>query len=205
MQGPAAKRLNSSGTGSNTRGIDVSRVLEFEDDSTNGGTNTGIGSGGQQYSDFLPIHVVFRWTLPKTSTDMVTVVMVLPQGVSDGMFEVEVVQSGMALELRVEWPTAISIHEELHTKWFTATNESMEHVDIRGNAFENALKQKRSNAHQKLFSRACFPLPFTVRSEIFDQHNMVIPPRSTAIIYVDLISAKSDYGVTKSSNVLEVL
>ena len=47
MQGSAAKRLNSSGTGSNTRGIDVSRVLEFEDDSTNGGTNIGIGSGGQ--------------------------------------------------------------------------------------------------------------------------------------------------------------
>ena len=205
----SSKKLKDVSNGSTSCGIEVDRILEFDDDSTvdgtiAGGTPTIVGKCRNQFSDFLPLHVVFCWTLPKKSTDMVTVAMVLPQGVMDSMFEVDVVDGGMVLELKVEWPSAISVHEELHTKWFMQGN-SMNYVDIRGNAFEKALKLKRSNAHEKLFSRARFPLPFTVRPEIFEQHNMIIPPSSVAVVYVDLISSKSDYGISRNSNTLEKL
>jgi len=148
-------------------------------------------------SIFAPLHIGTSWTEPKTTIDMYTLVVVLPSGIGEGMFGLRVIEDGKALELTVDWPKPIRDVSLMHRKWLRPdAEEGFTSYHPRCVSFENALKKLRSSSSQKIKSIAKFHMPFPVRKDIVAQHNLILPPDDTKLIYVDLKGVSADYAET---------
>lgn len=145
-------------------------------------------------TSFTPLHVTACWKEPGTTTDIYTVVLLLPSGVSAKTFLFKVLEEGRILELTVDWPRPLSDVEMMHTEWLTpgATNGFTEYHP-RVVAVDNALKELRKHSHQKIKAVARFDIPFAVRKDFYNQENFEFEG-SCKMIYIELKAITADYA-----------
>ena len=154
---------------------------------------------------FSPLHLISEWTEAGTMTRRITVAMLLPSGVEQGMFSVSVVDGGRFVEMVVQWPNALVRMDVLHRKWLSTRlighRLEMYHPKIVG--FERALKGFRRQASDNVESTCRIPLPFTVETHIAEQTNLAEKNSSVRIVYNDLKAAVDSYAAGSNSAAFE--
>lgn len=136
---------------------------------------------------------------------MHSVVINLSSGITEGMFKLRVVNDGMALQLLVDWPKYIRDITKLHVKWLRpGYTDSISSYHPPCVSFQNDLKEIRSHALQKFQSSCLFKLPSAVRADLSRQHNLVLTPHETIVVYVYMREVSNEYAERQNYKAFEM-
>lgn len=180
---------------------DNASEMAEEDCERTGGAELVLGD-----LEFKPLYLISVWNEPTTTTNCVTLAIVLPSGTGCGNFSCRVVDGGEYVELTVGWPSPLINIETMHRKWLQVDSQDdfkLYHPKVIG--FQNALKTMRMRSSDKIESTARIPLPFAVQTHIYGKHNLAWREGTTLMVYLDLKAVVEEYAILNDSESFEVL
>ena len=153
---------------------------------------------------FVPLYLISQWQEPETTTQRVTVAIILPSGIQAGSFKTRVIEEGDVLEMTVDWPRPLVDIEFMHRKWINNCSENgftTYHPKFLG--FEATLRQMCENRSDTVRSVARIGLPITVQAHITDTNNIEFHDDTSRMVYIDLKAIEEDYAVVKNTSEFE--
>jgi hypothetical protein len=158
-----------------------------------------------------PICLIAKWD-DEALNKIVTLLIVLPSGVSEDTAEAVTVESGgVELVVKVKWPTMLLDMDLLHAKWApdassspsSTANSTSVIVTKKITAYpsyyprivaiKQAFAQQRSNENEKIYSVERIRLPLVCQEQILN-FDRVGDKSGTRLLYVDLMGPKSNYN-----------
>lgn len=145
---------------------------------------------------FKPMCAVSSWKEPRTRVRRISYAIILPSGNEPDGLHLTVIESGMVLQLSVNWPTVVtSIPMLLRTYLHSRTpgeRISLAHPKVAG--FEDFMSNLRRDLDSTISSTARFQLPFAVQSQIQNYEVIGWAEFPARVLLVDLRS--DDGGMT---------
>lgn len=160
---------------------------------------------------FNPLCVISEWQEPRTTTDFLTVAIILPTVAGSQGFKLPVSEDSEAVELTIDWMKPLLNIELLHKKWLSKgdsrqvyfANFSTHHQKVLGS--EKYLRKSRSNHLDKISFTCRIGLPFSMKYKIIVQWNSAWRENTSRIVYFDLESIFKSYGLVNNSTNFETV
>jgi len=156
------------------------------------GSHSEMSLENSPVTNFAPIYFFFEWTKTISTRKILGVLINLPSGV-EGSFQLCVVDGGMFLQLKVEWPQEMQDVVAMHKFWTEqdgANKISCDHPKL--DACVQALKALRDDRHSAICSTSAIALPIRVETEL--QYEPMHWAPSLFLLYVDLNVAADSYS-----------
>ena len=155
---------------------------------------------------FIPIVISSEWLDRNANLGKkITTAILLPAGISTDNVSVDLVQSGMALEMTVTWPSVMCDPTKLFSPYIENKEDplyTLNHPEVLG--FEKVLKELRMNNGQKhgesIVSKAIIALPdqveeTSIESTVlpFQSGDASRPESMCAVLLVRFLAVEDSY------------
>lgn len=150
---------------------------------------------------FSPMSIQSVWTESVSTTECLTVAILLPSGVRPkDVLSVRVLDGGRELEISIMWPNELYNISVLHKKWLK--------LDIRDSfalrkyhpkflGFESFLKPYRKRSEDRIESIGYVPLRIQFQQHIFSRDHLEWFDDAARVLYVDVKTPTNSYGLCK--------
>ena len=136
--------------------------------------------------NYSPLYLLSTWTENHTRRRRITLAILLPSGVTKGMFGVRIDDNSRSLELSINWPTPLINMKLLHAVFLKDEKKKYElyHPEVSG--FEDDLKRLRSTNSEWVTTKTHIPLPFQVETNSMEKFNLGWADPPARVVYVRL-------------------
>lgn len=152
-----------------------------------------------------PQHMMSDWVEPETTTELLTMAVLLPSGVFCRQFAVRVAGGGCALEASMTWPILMVNLQTLHRESLQSTSpDQIENYHPKLIGFERFQNSCRTRSADKLESKAKTNFPCQVQTHIFEKFNLGWSESGAKVIYVKCRGQEDYYGTGQDNDYFEV-
>lgn len=154
------------------------------------------------------LYLTAQWEEPSTLTKRLNVYIHMFTGIEKGMFSIDVIDDGTALEYVMEWPRTMTDVKLMHRKWRKLPTSHPDHMSdyhVEMQAFERELQKYRANMGEKITTTWKLPLPIRVQKQKVSQSVQQYQGTGCAAIYLRLKGVDQSYGIVNDDVDFEVV